>query len=439
MHPSRGRRRPARTASSLWGSRDFMRLWGGQAVSELGSAVTMLALPLLAVSPLHASTFEVALLSAAGSAAFLVVALQAGALVDRWRKKRVMVWSDVLRAALLATVPLAQAAGVLTLAQLYVVALATSVLTVFFDVAYQSYLPILVNGDQLVDGNAKIAGSQSFAQVAGPSIGGALVSAFGAAYALVADVASFAVSTVLTSQVRDPEPPPTPQQAGIRMRDQVREGLEFVLRHPVLRKVVGCTATFNFFSSATEALVVVFLVRVLHASPWMVGGVFALGAVGGLAGAALAAPLARRVGGSRIIWISILCEVPFLFGTPLAFSGWGVLLVSLTAFGGSAAAVVYNVAQVSYRQAVTPAPLLGRMNASTRFIVWGVNPLGALAAGALASVTSIRTSLLVAAVGASLAGLWVLASPLRTARDLTDLPPGLGMPRDAAAQADELG
>lgn len=416
----------AQRPGSLWRHRDFMYLWGGQAVSEVGSQVTFIALPLLAVITLHATTFQAALLAAAGSAAFLLVALQAGTLVDRWRKKRIMVWADLLRGVLLATIPAAQLAGVLTLAQLYVVALLVSVLTVFFDVAYQSYLPMLVAEDQLVDGNAKIGGSQSFAQVAGPSVGGALVGAVGAAYAVAVDVLSFAVSTVLTGRIQDPEPTPEPRPAGTRLRTEVREGLAFVLGHPVLRKVVGCTATHNFFSNMTGAVEVVFLVRVLGASGRVVGFVFALGALGGLAGAALARRLADRVGTARIVWVSLVAGTPFLFAQPLAFSGWGVLLVSLTGAGMAATSVVYNVAQISYRQTVTPRRLLGRMTASTRFIIWGVMPLGALTGGALGTLLGVRPTLFIGAAGASLAVLWVLASPLGRVRDVADLPPELG-------------
>jgi len=383
----------------------------------------------LAVTALHATTFEVALLEAASSAAFLLVALQAGALVDRWRKKRVLVWSDLLRGVLLATIPLANLAGVLTLVQLYVVAFAVSVLTVFFDVAYQSVLPILVADDQLVDGNAKMAGSQSFAEVAGPSLGGVLVGAVGAAYAVAVDVLSFAVSTVLTTRVRGLGPTELAtgsRAAGPALRTQIREGLAFVFGHPVLRQVVGCTATANFFASVAGALDVVFLVRVLGAGSRAVGFVFALGALGGLAGAVLARRLADGIGTARIIWVSILAEIPFLFARAFAFPGIGVLLVSLTWAGMSATGVVYNVAQVSYRQSVTPRHLLGRMNASTRFVVWGVMPLGALTGGLLGSLLGIRPTLFLAAVGGSLSVLWILLSPLARARNLTDLTPADG-------------
>ena len=187
--------------------------------------------------------------------------------------------------------------------------------------------------DQLVDANAKISGSQSFAEVAGPSLGGVLVSAIGAAYTVGVDVLSFAVSTVLTARIRDPETARVATSAPVAvspLRGQIREGLAFVFGHPILAKVVGCTATANFFASVAGALDVVFLVRVLGASSRVVGFVFALGALGGLAGAVMARQLANRIGTARIIWVSILAEAPFLFARAFAFPGVGVLLVSLT-------------------------------------------------------------------------------------------------------------
>ena len=254
-------------ARSLWRHRDFMALWSGQTVSEVGSSVTVLALPLLAVISLDATTFEVGLLTACTSLAFLLVALPAGAWVDRWRRKPVLVWGDLGRVVLLGSIPVAKAFGVLGLPQLYVVASLTGVLTVFFDVAYQSYLPALVEPDQLVDANGKIGASQSFAQVAGPAVAGVLVAGLGAAYAVVVDAISFLVSAGATSTIRRPEPEPPPRAAGRRLRDEIREGLAFVVRHPILKRIVGCTATSNFFSSAYVAVEAVFLVRVLHARP----------------------------------------------------------------------------------------------------------------------------------------------------------------------------
>jgi MFS family permease len=410
----------------LWRHRDFLLLWGGQSISEIGSSVTTLALPLLAVISLHASTFEVGALTACTTAAFLLVALPAGAWVDRWRRKPVLVWSDAGRVVLIGSIPVAKAFGVLTLGQLYAVALLTGVLTVFFDVAYQSYLPFLVEPDQLVDGNGKIGASQSFAQVAGPSVGGALVGSIGAAYAVVVDAASFGVSTAATAAIRRRDPPPVPKQNRSRLRDDIREGLAFVVRHPILKKVVGCTGTYNFFSSMMFAVEAVFLVRTLHASPGVIGLVFSAGSVGGLIGGVVAGRLARRIGSARIIWVSVVVAAPFGLLIPLAGRGWGVALVGGGMFAGSMSSVVYNVAQVSYRQAICPPRLLGRMNASVRFIVWGTMPLGGLAGGGLGALIGARMTTLVAALGGCTAALWVVFSPLRGMRDVpTQEPPGV--------------
>ncbi|HVU73676.1 MAG TPA: MFS transporter [Mycobacteriales bacterium] len=407
-----------RPSRSLFRHRDFMLLWSGQSISEIGSSVTQLALPLLAVITLQASTFEVGILTACTTLAFLLVALPAGAWIDRWRRKPVLVWGDAGRVVLLGSIPLAKATGHLTLAQLYVVALATGVLTVFFDVAYQAYLPALVHKDQLVDGNGKIGTTQSFAQVAGPSVGGALVGALGAAYAIVVDAASFGVSTIATSLIRKKEPAPTPKADRQRLRDDIREGLRFVLDHPILKKIVGCTGTSNFFSAMMFAVEAVFLVRVLHATPAIIGVVFSLGSIGGLLGGLTAGRLAKRFGSARIIWLSQLWSAPFAVLTPLAFRGWGVGLVAVSLFANSFMAVVYNVAQVSYRQSICPPELQGRMNASVRFIVWGTQPLGGVAGGVLGAAIGVRPTAWVAAVGGSLAVIWVLASPLLTMRDV---------------------
>ncbi len=405
---------------TLWHHRDFMLLWGGQTVSEVGSAVTTLALPLVAVLVLHATTFEVGALAACTTLPFLLIALPAGAWVDRWHKRSVLLWGDAGRVLVLGSVPIARALGHLGLAQLYVVALLSGVLTVFFDVAYQSYLPALVTRDQLVDANAKLAASQSFGQVTGPGLGGVLVGALGAAYAVAVDAASFVVSTIATFAIRGREPERQPTGVPRDLRREIREGLAFVLRHPILKKVVGCTATSNFFSGAMVAIESVYLVRTLHASPRVIGGVLSLGSVGGLLGAIFAGRIARRVGTARIIWLSLTVASPFGLLMPLAFRGYGVLLVAASFFAISAGGVVYNTAQVSFRQAVCPPPLLGRMNASVRFLVWGTMPLGAIFGGIVGTVIGLRATELVCALGQWSAVLWVIASPLFGMRDVPE-------------------
>ncbi len=407
--------------SPLWRHRDFLLLWGGQAVSDVGSAVTLVAVPLIALIVLHATTLEVALLSAAGSAAFLFVALQAGAVVDRRRKRPVLVGADLARAAVLASIPLAQLFGVLTLAQLFAVSLAASVLTVFFDVTYQSYLPVVVGPDQLVDGNGKLASTGAFAQFAGPSIGGLLVGAFGAAYAVVVDVGSFLLGAAANARIRAQEAEPAARPAGTRMRDDIREGMGYVLHHPVLSRITGCTGTSNFASGMLGAVEAVYVVRTLHASPLVFGAVLSLGALGSLAGAASGAWLARRVGSARIIWLSMAATGPLSFVMVLATPGAGVLLVSVSYAASSLCGVVYNTSQVSYRQAICPPPLMGRMNASIRFLVWGSIPIGAAVGGVLASLTTVRTTVAVSAVITWAATLWVVRSPLFGMRDVPTL------------------
>jgi MFS family permease len=409
---------PARKRDSLWRHRDFMLLWGGQTVSEMGSAVTQLALPLTAVVLLRASTFEVGLLTSAATAAFALIALPAGAIVDRHAKRGIMLVCDAARVLIIGSVPVAWALGVLTMGQLYVVALAAGVATVFFDVSYQSYLPVLLKSDDLMDGNGKLGATQAFAQFAGPGLGGGLVGAVGAAGAMWADAISYVVSVVSLFGIRTREQRVETPREHRNLRAEIAEGLKFVVKHPILRKIVACTGTSNLFSSMATAIEIVFLVRVLHVRPAFVGVLFAISAIGGVAGGILSGRLARRIGSARIIWFSIL-----VFGLPqilpaLAQPGWLVALYPIGFATFLFTGVVYNVAQVSYRQAVTPPRLMGRMNAAVRWIVWGTMPLGAIIGGALGSTIGIRPTMWIGLVGSWAAGFWVYFSPLRKMRDI---------------------
>jgi MFS family permease len=399
-----------------------MLLWGGQTVSEMGSAVTQLALPLTAVVLLRASTFEVGLLTSAATAAFALIALPAGVIVDRRTKRGIMLACDAARALIIGSVPLAWALGVLTLWQLYVVALAAGVATVFFDVSYQSYLPVLLRAEHLMDGNGKLGATQSFAQFAGPGLGGGLVAAAGAAGAMTADAVSYVVSvaSLLAIRIRE-QSAESPAAARRNLRAEIAEGLKFVVGHPILRKIVACTGTSNLFSAMAGAVEIVYLVRVLHVRPAFTGVLFAISAVGGVAGGIAAGRLARRIGSARIIWFSIL-----VFGLPqilaaLAEPGWLVVLFPIGYATMFFSAVVYNVAQVSYRQAVCPPRLMGRMNAAARWIVWGTMPLGGVIGSALGATIGIRPTLWIGFAGSWVAGFWVYFSPLRRMRDIPSL------------------
>jgi len=429
---------PGRT---LWRHRNFLLLWSGQTISEMGSAVTQLALPLTAVIVLRASTFQVGALTAAETLPFALIALPAGAIVDRRTKRWLMIWCDIGRMLIIGSVPLAAAFGTLTLGQLYAVAVAAGVCTVFFDVSYQSYLPALIGTDELVEGNGKLGATQAFAQLAGPGLGGGLVGLIGAARALSADAISYAVSVASLLAIRAREEQPHPDQRQ-RLTTEIKEGLTFVLRHPILRKIVACTGTANLFGSMAMALQIIFLIRVLHVRPAATGLLIAVAALGGVVGGALSGRLSRRIGSARIIWFSMLVlSLPQLL-VPLAEPGWRVAAFAVGLAGFWFSAVIYNVAQVSYRQAICPPRLLGRMNAAVRWIVWGTLPIGGLLGGAFGTALGIRATLWVAFAGSWLAGWWVFFSPLRTMRDIpgasqdleVDRAPGGGIPGQSGGE-----
>lgn len=401
---------------------DFLRLWAGETISQVGSQVTLLAVPFIAITLLDASTFQVGLLTAVEMSPFLLVGLPAGAIIDRLRRRPVMIAADVGRALALVSIPLAYSVDLLTMAQLYVVVLATGVLTVFFDVAYMAYLPSLVERDDLVEGNAKLEISRSGAQVAGPAMGGGLVGWLGAAAAVWVDAASFLASAVALAGIRTREEVPEREadEAGvhIRMRTQIAEGVGYVWRHPYLRPLACSTATFNLFGTMGFSIVLLFAVRELGVEAGHVGLILGLGNLGFVAGAALTGRATARLGVGRTIWVSGLVSGlgPWLL-VPATPSTAVVLLVAGIALGSSGIPA-YNINQVSLRQAITPQRLQGRMHATMRFVVWGTMPLGGFLGGALGTLIGLRPTLAVSAAGTTLAFLWVRFSPVAGVREM---------------------
>jgi MFS family permease len=406
---------------SLVHHHDFRALWVGDTISQLGTQLTQLALPVLAVQVLAAGPRQMGLLTAAETLAFLVVGLPAGAWVDRWRTKRVLITGDLVRAGVFVSVPLAWWAGWLTLGQLYAVALVGGIATVFFDVGYQSYLPEIVEGPQVVEGNAKLQASQSVAQVAGPAVGGLLLRVLSAPVLLAVDAVSYLLSAFFVGRIRRPSLP-APREDRRALRVEIAEGLGFVVRHPLLPRIVACTSLSNLFQSMVMALFVLYLLRDLHQPTWSIGLLFSVAAVGGLLGALVTGRITRWVGEGRTIPLSALLCAPPLALTPLASTLAGVVPPLLLLMVGGLiewmAVVVYNITQVSFRQRVCPPALLGRMNASVRFIVWGTQPIGAVVGGLLGSWIGILPTLWLATGGVSLAALPVLFSPLSRMRDL---------------------
>ncbi len=401
----------------LWHHPEFRRLWIGESISQFGSTISQLALPLVAILIVRASTFEVGLLVMFEMAAFLLVGLPAGAWVDRMRLRSVLIVNDVVRALALVSVPLAQWLGVLTMGQLYAVALLTGACTVFFDVAYQSFLPQLVEREQLVEGNAKLQASESVSQIAGPSVGGVLIQVLTAPYAVLVDALSFlwSASWVAAIQTRPAKPARRPDR---NLRREIAEGLRFVVGNRLLRAIALCTGTANLFHAMAAAVFYVLLARELSLSPGLIGLLGSASAIGGLAGSFAARRFAERVGQGPAIWISALAMGPFAFVAPFAQRGWTLALLAVAQAAMYLSMVVYNITQVSFRQGLCPPALLGRMNATMRFLVWGTMPVGGFLGGLLGSVIGVRQTLLAVAVGGSLSFLPVFLSPLRRMRQL---------------------
>ena len=398
---------------------DFRRLWLGAVVSQFGARVGQIATPLLAVTVLAAGPMQVGLLSAAQTAGLLVFGLPAGAWVDRMRRRPLMIAMDLVRAALLMTIPVAAWLGVLGLWQLGIVVLLVGVASVFFDVAYLSYLPSLIGREHLLQGNARLQAGQSVAVVAGPATGGVLAGLIGAANTLLATGVGFLASALALWRIHGAEAPPE-RAAKPSLRAEVAEGLRLVFGHPILRAIALCTSTANLFMSIALALNVLFLARVVGLPASAIGAVLAALGLGGVVGALVSNRVAARIGQVRVVWVALLATQPCSLLLPLAAPGWRVGLFAAGWFVVGLGSTLYNVAQVSLRQALCPDRLLGRMNATNRFVVWSTLPVGSVLGGLLGELLGIRGGLWLAGTGLSLAVLWLIYSPLRGMAELPE-------------------
>jgi MFS family permease len=404
---------------SLLRHADFLKLWSAETVSQFGTQISVLAVPLVAIVILQASAFEVALLGTVEFLPFILFTLPAGVWVDRLRRRPLLIAGDLVRAACLASIPVAYELHALSIWQLYLVGFVNGVATVFFDVAYQSYLPSLVTRDQLVEGNSRLEVSRSGAQILGPGMGGVLIGWLTAPVAVIFDSVSYVGSALFVLLIRRTEVTPERQVDALGrprggMRHETMEGLRYVLTHPYLRAIAFCTSAANLFGSIIQAILLVFLVRQLGVTPQVIGLVFSLGAIGFLVGALVGSRIGARLGvGRSIIAMAFLFGPPNLLvglapaDNPLPFLVAGVLIPGF-------AGVVYNINQVSLRQAITPEWMQGRMNATMRFLVWGTIPIGSLIGGVLATTIGLRETILVGSVLSLSSFLFVLFSPVRT-------------------------
>lgn len=410
-----------RRPHGLWRHADFMRLWGGQTISVFGDQITLLALPLAAVLTLDASPGAMGVLTAAGWLPHLLLSLGVGVWIDRRRGRRdLMVTADLARALVLASVPLAYALDALTMAQLYVVAFGVGALTVVFDLAYSSYFVVVVPRAAIVEANSKLMTTRSASYIGGPSIAGLLVEILTAPLALLVDAVSFVVSALVIRGMRTPEPPA--DAAGTPLRSRLADGGRFLLRHPLLRALLACATTLNFFNFVFWGVLVLYLAEELHLSAGLIGAIFSAGAVGALVGALVAARIGARLGYGRAVILGT-----FLFPAPLVlFAVAGgpeplVVGILITAeFLSSVGVMLFDVNSNSVQALLTPQRLRARVAGVHRTINYGVRPLGALLGGLLGELIGLQPTIFVGTVGGLAAVLVALASPLRALRELPE-------------------
>jgi len=394
----------------VWRQRDFALLWGGQTASEIGSAVTTLALPTLAIFAFHAGPAAVGLMVASERVPFPIVALFAGAIVDRVRRRPVMVICNLARVLILAAVPALSATGALRLWELFVVAGSMGLFTVFFDIAYMAYMPGLVGNDQLLEANSRLEATWSGAQLVGPGLGGLLVQAVGAAQAVLVDALSFLISTTTVLCIHHREPQPVSR--GRHLLADVAEGLGHVFGIPVLKAQLLCMSAAIVFSHAYEAPLYVFAYNRLHLSPALLGAMLASQGLGALVGSVLGSRIIARLGVGRTVAVGNGLAIALIGLVPLAVHVPPVALMLPVFIIGGALGTAGDIAQVTLRQALSPARLRGRMSAVFRTFFWGAWPLGNLLGGLLAAEVGAPTTLWVTALLGGLAFLSIRFTPL---------------------------
>jgi MFS family permease len=406
--------------SGLWRDREFLKLWAAQAISQLGTHVTLLALPLAAILVLDATATEVALLGAVEVLPFLLFTLPAGVWVDRLPRRPILVVTDLARAAALASIPFAYALDGLTLPHLYLVAFTIGVLSVFFDVAYLAYLPSLVERPELGGANSKLEATRSAAQIAGPGAAGVLVDAITAPVAILVDGVSYLFSALFVWRIERPDRREQYVSPRGRLLPQLRVGLSYVLRHPYLRALTLSTGGWNLCANIGFGILLVYIVRTLGLSPAVVGVLIAFGGAGSILGALTAAPIADRFGlGRTMVWPAIVSSST-MFLVPLAPRESPEIFLLATMLFGSFFGMVFNVTQLTFRQSITPEHLQGRMNSVVRFMYWGPQPAGFALGGVLAALIGLRPTLFVSAVGSTLVFLPLLAHPIRKLREMPE-------------------
>ena len=400
----------------LGGDRDFRLLWSASAVSQLGTQVSELAIPLAAIIVLHAGPAEVGTLAALGYLPAALFGLYAGAWADRVSRRRIMMTADIARCAVLATVPVAYLLGVLAIGQLYAAAFCVGALSVFFDTASPAYLPALVPRADLAHANSRLQISEQGAAVLGPGLAGWLVGLVGAPLAVTVDAASYLASAISLGRIGHREPPRPHQADGqARIHPQIRDGIRQVAASRQLRAIAIAAAIINLFGRMMVILVPLYLIRDARYSAVAIGLVFALGSVGFLAGAAIADKIARRIGLGRAIVLggTVAATALLLIAAPPVTLAGPATAVAMFIYGTGA--LVFTVSNITLRQLITPPDLLGRVTASMRLITWIAQPAAGVLAAWLGTRIGLHGALWIGAFGSLTAPIPLLTGSLTRA------------------------
>ena len=398
---------------NLWKHWDFLKFWTGDTITQFTGQITDLALPTVAVLTLQVTAFQLGILNALGFIAFPTLGLFVGVWMDRMRRRPVMIAANLVQVVTLASVPVAYALGVLWLYQLYAVSLIMGTSTLFFDVAYQSYLPSLVNREDVVEGNQKLQTSASAAQVVGPSVASGLMQVIGGALSLTADAFGTLVSVFTLVSIRKPEPKPERSSTNGQLHffSEMKEGIRVITGNKLLWTQAGCTGTSNLGSSIFFVAIFLYAYRVLGISPGIIGVAFSIGSVGFLLGVLVSSAVTRRLGLGRTIALSTACGFGLLI-VLVAHSSFGVFIIGAALFVGNFGNPLYNINQVSLRQIITPNRLQGRMNATMRTIVWGTIPVGSFLGGIFSTSFGIIPTIVIGSLVSGGSFLWIVIGPI---------------------------
>ncbi len=394
---------------NLWHHRDFSRLWLSDTVSQFGNQFTQFALPVLAILSFNATPFELGILGALAFLSYPALGLFVGVWVDRFRRRPIMIICNFGRMAVLGSIPLAFLFHELSLAQIFLVALLNGIFSVFFDVAYHAYLPVLIDRKDLIEGNQKLQISQAAAPIVGPGIAGVIYQIVGGAYTIAIDAIGYLTSAISLLSIGKSEEKKTRTENSPKPHffKEMKEGINIVLGNPTLSHIAGSTATSNFGTNIVGAVLILFSLTLLKKSTILLGFVGVIGGVGFLVGVLLANKFTARLGIGLSLAVSIGSDFIGL-ATPLAQYGNAFFVFSAVTLTIGIISPMYNINQVSLRQTITPDRLQGRMNATMRTIVWGTIPAGSFVGGILGSTIGLSNTIYLGYFIAGLAVFWIL-------------------------------